>query len=723
MKRTFKILILTVFMLCLTVAVSVSVSASEVSCPDISCVTGTESNFNYEVIPYETGGDLYFFLPGTSDLSALTFKYSGNWELHIENSVYRTGDTFTVNASDGKFSVTEYNASASDVQFRDYEFTVMKGGNIGSVYITLDDGTKALKKIHTSKQNTEPGDIIVANNVGTVLYDGRLKKIKGHGLTSFIASGSANEKNSYNFNLESKAELINGAGKMKKYVLLSPRRNASDRDTTGLSQLAAFHAFSGIIGNSRATIEGEYVDLYINGEYRGLYILTERMNNKASISVTDLEDLVTPAYDYKTNRDDRKNNGRDPALNAGIHKYTYDRSAKIDSTVDITGGYVLEVMCEDYDGCGFETKHGVDINIKSPEICTKEMVQYIAEYVQQFENALYSSTGYNSEGKHYTEYIDEKSLADLVLVYSHYINFEYFRTSTYIYKDADGQPNDTLTFGPAWDFETGAYFLESDTTLFGTTNYFVYFVDQQYAWSEQLWQHGDFMTLLSEENEKLRGVLAQLNGIDSSTTTPSLKSIVENALSSASMSDIRWGLPKYKALSSSFIKAAQSRYDTWYDVLWNPDEYLISADVEISNNDDGTVTLSAVITGKHDAMIKWYKISAKSPDKPTIFMNGKDSITVEADGSVYYYTVSGPNNAYYQYAAGEIFSNKTLTMKSSNMEAVRVQEPEPETTAPIETEDTENIGGNDNTGCGTSLSSVVIIFTSVFGTALLKKRK
>ncbi len=703
--------------LLITSAVLVLAAGKE---PPVAVLITDGKGYEYAISPSADGGDYIFYLPKTAELSKLTVKYTGRKMLcdsSDDPSLYR-GDIAEFDASSGTLTVKEYDSETK--KRTTYKVEIMQGGSIGSVYVTLDGGMGALKKINANKSNVESGDVIVLDSAGNTIYDGEMTKMKGHGFTSFTAASTTNVKNSFNFNIAEKTELLYGAGKSKKWVLLTPRMHAGDRDTSGLSQIAAFRTYTGIIGGSRASIEGEYVDLYINGEYRGLYILTERMNEGGSIKVNDLEDYVTNASgNLKTVRDNKKTE-RDPALNTGLRRYTYDQKAKLDpSDTDYTGGYVLEVMHENYEGCGFETKHGLDIAIKSPEVCTKKMVQYIAAYVQNFENALYSDTGYNSEGKHYSEYADIKSLADTVLVYSFYINFEYFRTSTYIYKDADGEANDILTFGPAWDFETYSNHLAYDETLFGTTNAFVYNVEQQYIWSEQLWRHGDFMTYISEENLKMKDVISDLLGYTSITGTETLTSVTADAAASADMNQSRWGSTNFNDIFGDYIDAVGARYDRWYGELWNTDNYLLGLDTEVTKNEDGTLTLTAKPNGQNDGKVRWFKLNSEDPEDYSPVAVFKDSITVEEDGTLYFYSVTGKNNAYYSGASGEIFSEEDIKM-FSGMTAAKYVEPAPE--PDTDTDTSEPTDGGEG-GCGSALSSALCVIIAVLSAPMLIKRK
>ncbi len=721
MKKYLKLAILLAAVISVSMLITSTVYAGDD--PIISVIVEADGG-KYEISAVRKGGDYCFLLPGNIDTDSVTVKYNGTLLLKDKNgdaTIYR-GDTLEVDSSSGTIKVKEYNSEKKST--KTYTYDVYFGGSIGSVYITVDGGDKEFKKVNSSKGYEAEGTIIVEDKAGNTVYNGLMSKLSGHGFTSFQANGDiANVKNSFNFNIPTKSELIYGAGDAKKWVLLTPRRFAGDRDESGLSQVAAFTTYSAIIGNKRASIEGEYVDLYVNGEYRGLYILTERMNDGGAIDVKGLEDYVKASGILKTVYD-YENKGRDSALNAGIQRYTFDKGAKLtDKDVDITGGYVLEVMCDMYEGCGFKTKHGLYISIKSPEVCTKEMVRYIATYVQEFENAIYSPTGYNEAGKHYSEYVDMRSLADTVLVYAYYINFEYFRTSTYMYKDADGEANDVLTFGPAWDFETKADNLAIDKTFFGTTNWFTYNVEQQYIWSEQLWQHGDFMECLYNENERMKEVLLELTGQKESTSVPSLEAITVAAKYSAEMNHKRWGGADFNSLFDAYRKAVKKRFDHWYGELWNPDEYLLYVTVDALENEDGTITLTASSCGGSGGFYKWYRIDPDDLTDSELFATRKDTVTVEPDGSIYYCTYTGKNNAYYEYASGKIFRDDHVTMKSCNVAAV-AGEHMPETEPPeTESDTTADTGTAGESGCGSTLSLLIFPFVFAAGATVIKKRK
>ena len=187
----------------------------------------------------------------------------------------------------------------------------------------------------------------------------------------------------------------------------------------------------------------------IDGEYRGVYLLSEKNTVKSTgVAITDMEDAYkaqNPGY------------GTDMQTTSGKNAYgmTYFYTTGLTEPENITGGYLLELNHDRPDEVsGFITRKGKGINVKSPEWCGDAAMQYISEYYQAFEDAVYATddsgayTGYNTAtGKHYYDYVDRDSLVKIFLLQELALNPDGFVSSLYFYKDVDGK----LYAGPIWD--------------------------------------------------------------------------------------------------------------------------------------------------------------------------------------------------------------------------------------------------------------------------------
>ncbi len=168
-----------------------------------------------------------------------------------------------------------------------------------------------------------------------------------------------------------------------------------------------------------------FCEVLIDGNYQGLYIMTERIkrdNDRVDIAKLDADD------------------------NAG------------DS---LTGGYIIELDWWDTPSQGWYSDHNsMDPNEKllfqyfypKASNITTPQAQYIKDYMTNFEDALFSPTYQNSQGLHYTKYMDITSFADLFILNELSRSVDAYKLSSYLYKDKDSKGG-KLTAGPVWDFD------------------------------------------------------------------------------------------------------------------------------------------------------------------------------------------------------------------------------------------------------------------------------
>ncbi|MCR9253531.1 MAG: CotH kinase family protein, partial [bacterium] len=166
-----------------------------------------------------------------------------------------------------------------------------------------------------------------------------------------------------------------------------------------------------------------YVELVINGEYRGLYILTEKIKrdqNRVDISKLKEDDL---------------------------------------SGDQLTGGYILRIDWLD-DPEGFESQYNSQggepmlfqwYYPRARDI-KPEQAEYIENWIGNFEDALFSSTYRNENGERYTDLIDLDSFVDFLLINELSKNSDGYKLSSYIHKDRDSKGG-KLVAGPIWDFD------------------------------------------------------------------------------------------------------------------------------------------------------------------------------------------------------------------------------------------------------------------------------
>lgn len=265
-----------------------------------------------------------------------------------------------------------------------------------------------------------------------------LDYIRGRGNSTWMV-----EKKPYKLKLDKKADLL-GMGANKHWVLL-----ANYYDISMLRNKITY--WLGKELGMKYTPKCEFVDVMMNGVYLGSYYLSEQVRIGSSrVDIDDLEE-----------NEESKNATGLPM---------------------ISGGYLLS-MCPygNEQGKNFTTEHNNTFLIERPSFEDYEnetQYQYIKNYMQKTEDAIYGEDFKDSEGVSYTKYMDIDSAIDYYLMQEISMNGDAFcSTSTYLYKKRNGK----LYWGPLWDFD----FVAWGATEY-TENYVEGFVQTNNTWFSRL---------------------------------------------------------------------------------------------------------------------------------------------------------------------------------------------------------------------------------------------
>ena len=368
----------------------------------------------------------YLFLPSNCDRAELQITFEEPWMTINGNSVIN-GMTTDLFLRDGIYTIETENGN--------FPLQVVSSANLPSVFITTQTGT--LNAVHADKTHKEPAMLTLADQENIVFENVPLTYIKGRGNTSW----RSNEKKSYNIKFENALDLF-GMGKAKKWVLTS-----NNVDPTLMRNAIAYTAAK--YTALPYTVDFVFVDLYINGIYRGNYILSEKIEiGENRININDLE------------KDNKKNNPKATLSDFAQVKKTINgnRISWYDlpnDPTDITGGYLLEYEYPDQfdtEPCSFMTKTGQCLIVHSPEYASKNEMLYISSLYWDFEEALLAKDGINKKGKSFTDYIDIDSFIDGLLLYEFTEDADRGHTSWYIYVP---RGENKFYMGPVWDFDIG----------------------------------------------------------------------------------------------------------------------------------------------------------------------------------------------------------------------------------------------------------------------------
>lgn len=336
---------------------------------------------------------LYVFLPSYAQLSQLSVQLSQREEIRLE------GELLTSKTDLSQFQLnTPYSLTFPSRSDESQKLCFVRSGGVNTLFLDTESGS--MEGIHADREAREGGRMVLFTEEGELDYSGSVDSIGGRGISSWT-----NSKKPYNLKLTKRADLL-GMGSARKWVLTA---NAFDK--TNLRNQIVFDMAEQM--GLAATPERRYVDLYLNGEYAGLYLLSEKIE-------------IDP-----------------------------ERVNLSDSDGDITGGYLftmqLPVRITVVD-TPFVTEAGQVFDVKNPE-CSEAQLAYLSAQVQQLENAILAEDGIDPvNGKSWQELLDLDSWAKKYLIEEIFENQDAGAASQYFYKDSDSV-DPKFYAGPVWDYD------------------------------------------------------------------------------------------------------------------------------------------------------------------------------------------------------------------------------------------------------------------------------
>lgn len=437
------------------------------------------------------GGENVIFMPSSSsaekfclfgdfpEKSSLFIKkgnenipFSSGMEINLND--FETDEIYTLYFTDKKGAVT------------DFSVKILFSDNIPSVYIVSDNpAEKGREWVEKSpdKSNKATALMVMLNENGETVYNGALTQIKGRGNSTW-----GQVKKPYQIKLSEKTDLLstgNSENKSKTWVLLA---NYLDPSLLNNSTVLGLGKEIGM----KTNIESTHADLYYDGEYRGSYLLSEKVEvGKGRVDIFNLEEqnaeLNGEKEEYPIKTATTKNGA----------EYTYCDT--MISPEDVTGGYLLEMDYEvraKEEICYFKTTRNQYVVVKSPELASKEEMDYIATLYQAYEDAVFNGGVNPSTGKAYSDYVDRESVAIYYLMNEFSKARDFFGSSAYLYKD---KGEDKMYMGPLWDYDLGfgksRYERNEEEPPFGENIYNTMF-------GRKLLGIKDFAELLNEKYEK-----------------------------------------------------------------------------------------------------------------------------------------------------------------------------------------------------------------------------
>ena len=349
-----------------------------------------------KILGYERDEDgvWYLFVPSSQSLSELVLHYEGNIKKTSSGDLNKKTQTLSNAFETNGDKITLTTKQRSEIT------VVVMQSKLPSVQITLKDTT--LDTIHLDKDKKYKENTIfitdpIGNNNLTVEDS---VEIKGRGNSTWTLY----EKKAYQIKFDEKTSVL-GMPKAKKWVLLS---NASD-DSMIRNQLIYRMASQ---MDMPYVPSFEYIDLWIDGEYLGTYLIGEKVELGSSrLHLSDSKGVL----------------------------FEHDE-----------GFYAEEKywFLSDYLQRHFALKESVE---EDDENIILSAMNEFSESVDNFLAYMYETPSSQITIEDLSAWIDVDSFVKYYLINEYSLNKEGFVSSFYWYKDG---PDDVIHLGPIWDFDT-----------------------------------------------------------------------------------------------------------------------------------------------------------------------------------------------------------------------------------------------------------------------------
>lgn len=401
---------------------------------------GISKNFTYSV-DSDISGSIHF--DGKNTLTAVNFPEGTQYTwtvLSVSDYSVKKSETSTT----GQFILDDSLLNSMIILSDGSDEAYFYYSNIPSISIDCDT-----EYYDIAKENYSKAKITIYSTDGytETSYNGDTEiKLRGNS-TAYQA------KRPFRLKLDKKADLF-GMGESKHWVLLA---NAFDR--SNLRNKLSYD-FSGALG--MLYCESILVNVIFNGAYYGLYELSENIRvDSGRVDIFDWEETAEDVAAAIAEKEGLSKDEADQLETKMVANLSWVTSGKFGaytiadyydiSDFDISGGYLIEDDAYYDEISKFTTNNEMKLMLKSPEnlASNSDMMNWLKDYIQDMEDAIYSPNRYNSDGKTYSDYMDTESFVDFWMVNQVFKNVELLFKSCYMYKDV----GEKLYFGPIWDMD------------------------------------------------------------------------------------------------------------------------------------------------------------------------------------------------------------------------------------------------------------------------------
>lgn len=414
-------------------------------------------------------GIYYIFLPAYANISEASFVLDRDVSVTIDGRIVDDGMCCDV------YSIEE----AYELSYQNWGKTIgaqivfLQSQNIATMHI--DTASGSMDYIHSKKGNAEDSTVRLYNKHGDALCTASSVEMKGRG----NATWSEYDKKPYALQFQEAVDLLQ-LGAAENWILL-----ANATDPTHMKNKLIFE-FAENLGLAYSP-DSQWVDLYLNNEYVGLYLLTERNEiHSERIAIEEDSWLVSQEFEERLI----------------LQNYPY-----------------------------VSTNEGICLRIHNPETITENQWKTIQTHWQSIENAIMAENNIDPiTGRRLQDLIDINSWVRRYLVEEVFANGDACAISQFYYTlEQDG-----VTFaGPVWDEDytlspRGEWRLSYPNLLAAKL------IEQRSIWFYYLYQNKLFYDcLISVYQDEVKPLLRVLMDVTADEYTREI-------MSASCMNQVRW---------------------------------------------------------------------------------------------------------------------------------------------------------------------------------------
>lgn len=205
----------------------------------------------------DADGEWIIFLPSGAELADVTISPGENTQVTLNRKPLEQPMDCSGLQPDTPYELI---CTAAGIT-TEHTLTFLQSARLPSLHLDVQSGSMDL--IHEVKGNQESGSLRLYSQAGELTWSGRIESIRGRGNTSWLQ-----DKKPYSITLAQEADLLE-MGQAKEWILLANALDPSHLRNKAVYDLAADAGMA-------YTPDCRWVDLYLNGDYAGLYLLSER---------------------------------------------------------------------------------------------------------------------------------------------------------------------------------------------------------------------------------------------------------------------------------------------------------------------------------------------------------------------------------------------------------------------------------------------------------------